>query len=39
MKMCVEPLGLSTRSNSALQDWLFLEISCISETRSDLEIA
>ena len=40
MKRCgIEPLELSTISNSALEDWLFLEISGISETRSDLEIA
>jgi len=39
MKMCVEPLGLSMRANSALQDWLFLDLSGISETGSDSEIA
>ena len=40
MKMCgIDPLELSTISNSTLQDWLFLENSGISETRSNLEIA
>ena len=38
MKMCEEPLELSTRSNSALRDWSLLKISGISETKSDLEI-